>query len=264
MGRYGARMRYLLYFLIFLLCGCSSFNSNNIQESRINLFGVHSIKFEGSTSLVNANLFEKILSNNPKSIDTLIISSRGGDVFGGMHIGRLVNEYGLKVIVRKVCASSCASYIVTASSEVIIEEGAILGWHGGATQTIYSPLENTTSLFNKIITFFVGNNEEKIINDFIDKWQNEEINFFEMAGVSQTITILGMMPGLKEQRNSMLFSYDTLTLRRLGLKAKFEGGEQSQLSKDGTKFVQIFKLSKEKLNSLLNLHNKLIKKGKNS
>ena len=250
-------MRYLLYFPVLLLFGCSSFVSDDTEESNINLFGSHTIKFVGNTSIENANLFEKILSKNPETIDTLIIASPGGDVFGGMHIGSLVNEYDLKVIVKNICASSCANYIVTASGDVTIEKGALLGWHGGATQPIYSPLKFNASWLSKIIMFFNGVDEEKSMSDFFDKFQNEEAKFFEMIGVNQAVTILGMMPSLKEQRDSGLFSYDTETLNRLGLNITFESGEQFQLSKDGTKAVQVFILSKEKLESLLKLHNRV-------
>lgn len=256
-------MRYLLYLSIILLFGCSSLGDHNIGKGDINLFGINTIKYVGNTSAENADVFEKILLKNLGNIDTLIIDSRGGDVFGGMHIGRLVNEYGLKVIVKNICASSCANYIATASNDVTIEKGALLGWHGGATQPIYSPLEDKTPLITKIMTFFSDDDKEKAMNDFIKVWQNKEIKFFEMVGVKQAVTIIGIMPGLKEKRDSELFSYDIETLKRLGLRVKFEGGEQSKFSENGDKIVQIFKLSKEKLDSLLKTHNRLTNK-KNS
>ena len=257
---YGARMRYLLYFLMFLLCACSSSGDEKVEKSNIRLFGTNAIKFVGSTSKEHADLFEKILSQNHENIDTLIIDSSGGDISGGMQVGRLVHEYSLKVIVKNICASSCANYIATASHSVTIEKDALLGWHGGATQPLYSPVEFNHSLFFQIKSFFGIVDEGQSISEFFEKLQNEEIEFFETIGVNQAVTVIGMMPSLKEQRDAPLFSFDIETLRRLGLRVKFEG-EQSQFSKDGSREVQIFTLSKEKLDSLLKFHNKAIMKG---
>ena len=109
-------------------------------------------------------------------------------------------------------------------------------------------------------SFFGIVDEGQSISEFFEKLQNEEIEFFETIGVNQAVTVIGMMPSLKEQRDAPLFSFDIETLRRLGLRVKFEG-EQSQFSKDGSREVQIFTLSKEKLDSLLKFHNKAIMKG---
>jgi len=254
-------MRHLLYFPILLLFSCSSV-IDDAEESTINLFNSHTIKFIGETSLENADLFEEALSKDPEAIDTLIINSSGGDVIGGMQIGRLVNKYGLSVIVPNFCASSCANYIVTASDNVTIRTGALLGWHGGATQPFYSTLMVNSSWLAKIQLFFSDADEEQSMSDFVDKWQKEEEIFFDLVGVNQAVTILGMMPGLKEQRELSLYSYDPETLNRLGLNITFKGGEQTQLSKEDIKNVQVFTLSKEELNTLLKLHQKLINENK--
>jgi hypothetical protein len=255
-------MRYLLYFPILLLFGCSSVVSNETDESSINLFNTHTIKFVGETSIESAYLLEEILSKNPETINTLIINSTGGDVIGGIKIGRLVNKYDLSVIVPNFCASSCANYIATASNNVIIKKGALLGWHGGATQPLYSSLTSDSSWLTKIQLFLSGVDEEGSKSDSVKQWQNEEATFFDLVGVNQAVTILGMMPGLKEQRDASFFSYDTETLNRLGLNITFNGGEQTEFSREGIKGVQIFTLSKEKLDALLKLHKKLINENK--
>jgi len=255
-------MRYLLYFSILFLFSCSNVDSDHVNKSNINLFDSHTIKFSGETSIDNAELFKKLLSKSSDTIDTLVIDSTGGDVFGGLQIGRLVNQHGLKVIVPNYCASSCANYIATASDNVTIEKGALLGWHGGATQPFYSTLTINRSWFAKIQLFFSDVNEDNSMSNVIKKWQDEEEIFFDRVGVNQAVTILGMMPGLKENRKVSLFSYDMETLNRLGLNITFNGGEQTQFSKEGIKDVQIFTLSREKLNALLKHHNKLVNDNK--
>ena len=251
-------MRHLIFFPVLLFFGCSSVAHNDVNE--INLIDEHTIEFIGSTSKAKGKQLEELLSKHSRTIDTLVVTSTGGEVFGGMSIGYLVHKFGLKVVVKKYCMSSCANYIVTASSDVTIAKGAFLGWHGGSTQPIYSPIETEVSWLSQILIFLGGNDEDSEMGVYLDRWQNEEINFFETVGVNQAVTILGMMPGLKQKRDSMLFSYDMVTLQRLGLHIRFEDEEQRQLSKDGTKYVQIFKLSNEKLDLLLKLHNQKINK----
>ena len=257
-------MRYLLYVPILLLFGCSSLVSDNSEKSKINLLGSHTIKFVGETSIENANLLEKIISNHPEAIDTLIIDSPGGDLIGGLNIGHLVNQYHLNVIVQNICASSCANYIVTASGNVTIEAGALLGWHGGATQPMYTSVDINMSWLDQVTRFFYGVDVDKSMDDYFNQLQHQEAIFFEKIGVEQAVTILGMMPGLQQQRDSMLFSFDQETLNRLGLSITFEDGKQVQLSKKGTKIVQIFTLPKEQLATLLTLHNELINKDQSS
>jgi len=256
-------MRYLQFFSVLLLCGCSAIN-NEVDNSEISLFDNHQITYTGSTSIKNADAFEEILNKNANTVDTLVINSNGGDTFGGMRIGRLIHDNDLKVIVHHMCLSSCANYIVTASNEVFVEKGALLGWHGGATQATYTPFGTTEpSLFDKIKNYFSGKDKNKAMDEMLEKWRKDEAQFFKMVDVKQAITILGMMPGYKEQRDAPLFSYDKATLKRLGLKVQFEG-EESQFTPDGYKIIQIFNIPSEKLDSLLKLHYKLVHEEKNS
>ena len=99
------------------------------------------------------------------------------------------------------------------------------------------------------------------MDTYLLRWQERELEFFEKVGVNQAVTILGMMPGLNEERDSMLFSYDKETLQYLGLNIKFENDEQVELSPDGTKVVQVFNITHDKLKALLKHHNKKITKG---
>lgn len=251
-------MRRLIFILILLFSGCTNVTHKDV--SKINLIDDHTIEYIGGTSQANAKQLENILTKQSKKVDTLVVTSNGGDVIGGMYIGQLVHQFDLRVIVKKICASSCANYIVAASNNVLVSEGALLGWHGGSTQSIYAPFEKNGSWLSKLQKLFSNIDEEKEITAFLQKWQSEELQFFDEVGVNQAVTILGMMPGLKQKRDSMLFSYDNKTLQSLGLNIRFEGGEQAEYSPDGSKVVQVFNISNEALETLLKLHNKNINK----
>ncbi|QBF81593.1 hypothetical protein EXU30_01965 [Shewanella maritima] len=166
-----------------------------------------------------------------------------------MQIGRLVHKYRLKVVVENICASSCANYVITASHDVKVKKEALVGWHGGATQPLYMPMEVESSLLE------ASEDEEKNFHEQMRILINEEIDFFQLIGVNQAITILGMSPKLKETRHAPLFSYDTSTLQRLGLNIKFEE-DQNHRSERRTELVQVFVLSRSLLASLLTLHEK--------
>lgn len=73
--------------------------------------------------------FIDILENKDATFDTLTINSRGGDTQAVMQIGRQVFSHNLKLKVRKIYASSCANYIVTAAKSVLVESSRILDWH---------------------------------------------------------------------------------------------------------------------------------------
>lgn len=255
---YGARMRQLIFILMLLLWGCSSSPQSKVSE--INLIDEHTVEYIGDTSKDNVKRLESILNKHSNKIDTLVVTSTGGEVFGGMHIGHLVHKFNLKVVVKRYCMSSCANYIVTASNDVFVSKGALLGWHGGSTQPIYSSYESETSWLSQIQGLFSYADDKKEMNTYLLRWQKEELEFFDTVGVNQAVTILGMMPGLKNKRDSMLFSYDKRTLQYLGLNIKFEDEKQTELSPDGIKVVQVFNITNENLDALLKLHNKKINK----
>lgn len=227
----------------FFLCISLIFISIDPAQAKstatIKTQGDNIIVFIGDTSMENAELFEKTLINTNKPIEVVAITSPGGDVKGGLKIGRLIHEYGLKVYVMSKCASSCANYIATASQDVTVRKGAIFGWHGGATQNLVMSANNLGAI---------------AFTDDDRKWFAKEWSFFEEIQVNQAVTVLGQMPDQIMDRDSSLFSYDIETLRRLGMNIRFEGGKQAQYAKDGTKKVQIFTFSEGELNKQLKLH----------
>lgn len=101
-------MRIILIIILFLLKGCASTPPKPLGT--IKILDAESIMYEGETSEENVSFFEKALTNS--TIKTVIISSVGGDVDGGLKLGRLIKEFDLNVIVRGACTSSCANYII--------------------------------------------------------------------------------------------------------------------------------------------------------
>lgn len=241
------RMRLILGVVVGLLQGCAYLPAINSERFELALADEYTVRYVGPISQANVGAFSRLLREHAASITTLAITSLGGETSAGLLLGRLVHEHKLKVIVREMCASSCANYVVTASNDVLVEEGALLGWHGGALQSLYMPYLTDEQV--------AASSEEALaaLRDRLIQWRREEAEFFAAVGVDQAVTILGMVPGLRERRDAPLFSYDPLTLRALGLRINFTGG-QAESVKDGKRVVQIFTLSPAQLDALLLRH----------
>ena len=80
---------------------------------------------------------DRLLLAFSQGASTLFITSGGGDALAGIKIGEAIHERGVRVIVQKYCISACASYILPASPNAELDDGAIIGLHNTIT-SIYS------------------------------------------------------------------------------------------------------------------------------
>lgn len=71
-----------------------------------------------------------LYENARKKPTTLTITSPGGSVEHGLALGEWVHQHGLKLRVPSQCASSCANYVFTAASSVVLAPDALIFWHG--------------------------------------------------------------------------------------------------------------------------------------
>jgi hypothetical protein len=247
-------MRYLIFLPLLLAVGCASQPKH--AASTILVRNDTQLYYHGEISAQNTQTVRQLLAAYPK-VDTLIITSGGGEVLSGIELGDMVHERQLQVRVRGACLSSCANYVVTASPSVLVEENALLGWHGGSLQPYYYSLGTSWSERFKGL-FSDQEAAQKARQRMLQQWQQREADFFARIGTEQAVTILGMMPGLSEQRDSATFSYDPDTLQRLGLRIQFADGQPSTHLPSGDKLVQIFTLSEQQLTELLALNKETI------
>lgn len=267
----------ILLFLYFI-AGCATYQKNQMEplDSPV-VKETNKIFFNGFISSSNVDLFEQLLLQDTNSVTTLVINSRGGDIENGIRMGELVALHKLKVEIPKMCASSCANYIATAAESILVGENAILGWHGGASQSLYVETSikvnrslpfRLKSLLLRFKSFFnLTEDEKKFLKDekkildvasgYFEKRQKDEELFFDKVQSEQLITVLGMMPGLKELREAPLFSYDEMTLKSLGLRIEFMGKHIEQ-NRNKKKVLQIFTLSDSELKLYRKLHQKTV------
>jgi len=63
-------------------------------------------------------------------VDTVRVTTQGGEVFAGRAIGYKIGERPRHLIVDKICLSSCGNYFVPAAARVTLLRRSIIGLHG--------------------------------------------------------------------------------------------------------------------------------------
>ncbi len=92
------------------------------------------ISFVGDIESETYRDFLYAVRGKEDQITAIRINSGGGITEQGMQIGEWIFDHEIDVIVDEICFSSCANYIFTAGKNKIIEEDAIVGWHGSEQQ----------------------------------------------------------------------------------------------------------------------------------
>ena len=133
-----------------------------------------------------------------RPIDTLIITSSGGEINTGMDFGDWVQGRGVSVIVEEFCLSSCANYVFPAGSHKTILPGAVVAWHGSARQKDL-PDQLARVVDDQVKSLALGgeskarerNRRQRQVSDYLTKSIARQDAFFEKIGVMEYITRVG-------------------------------------------------------------------------
>ncbi|WP_339746467.1 hypothetical protein [uncultured Maricaulis sp.] len=79
---------------------------------------------------INAALADCVDVLLGSEIDTVIVTSQGGETFAGRRIGNRIGDRPRTLVVRDRCLSSCGNYFVPAAQRLVLEPGAVVGLHG--------------------------------------------------------------------------------------------------------------------------------------
>ena len=63
-------------------------------------------------------------------IETVYVTSKGGEVYAGRAIGYKIGERPRTLVVDGLCLSSCGNYFVPAAAQVTLMPGSVIGLHG--------------------------------------------------------------------------------------------------------------------------------------
>jgi len=88
------------------------------------------------SGLIDDNTVQYVKSNLTSRTATLVVTSQGGEIEAALEISRIVMERQLDVVVRKLCASGCASHIFVAGRKRHIENNSLVIFHRTATSMV--------------------------------------------------------------------------------------------------------------------------------
>ncbi len=133
-----------------------------------------------------------------RPIETLVVTSSGGEINIGMDLGDWVLERGASVVVGEFCLSSCANYVFPAGWQKTILPGALVAWHGSARQQDL-PDQLARVVDDQIKSLALGgeskiqerNRRQQEVSDYLKKSIARQDAFFEKLGVEEYITRVG-------------------------------------------------------------------------
>ena len=85
------------------------------------------LKFSGP---IDDAMRDCALAELTQDIETVIVTTNGGEVFAGRAIGYKIGEYPRHLIIDKACLSSCGNYFVPAAARLTLLPGSVIGLHG--------------------------------------------------------------------------------------------------------------------------------------
>ena len=232
------RVNFGLYIiLLFLLSACSAIRLTDDASV---------IRFESPVNASSVAEFIRIAQTSPK-VKKIILNSNGGDLVAGMDMGDYILSRNLDVEVESKCFSSCANYLFISGNKKIIQDGALVGWHGSMT----TKLSDASYICEKIegcnyqeyiaeITAKYGKDEEyylngmnKILAPMIERQQQ----FYQVRGVVQQVTTYGHCHG----RNKRVWTYSISDMRKFGIRNIIADEEKYLAAVATSELVDLFK-----------------------
>ena len=139
----------------------------------------------------NHRLFEAL---GNRVIRRLVITSSGGEVRAGIELGSWVHDKQLDIEVPEYCLSSCANYVFTAGNNKIINQGAMVAWHGN-----YHHLKHTGLWKDDVERRIQRTGVDRetathLVEKQVDELVSLERDFFSRIGVDQYVCWVGKMP----------------------------------------------------------------------
>lgn len=197
-----------------LLSGCKSTPIVFMPEHNVSVSG-STLIFDGPISGDSVLEALRVVRNSGVVIEMLRITSPGGDVPSGIELGYFIKDNNLNVEVDKLCFSACANYVIPAAKTVVINEGSLIGWHGGPRQSDDLWYASAPS-----------SDKEELIT-FISRLREKEEAFFEYINVDPDITVYGQTSSKKCQltKETHGWYYSISDLAKMGVPNVVINGE---------------------------------------
>ena len=165
------------------------------------------ISFVGSIESETYRNFLYAVRGQEDQITAIQINSGGGITDQGMLIGEWIFDHEIDVIVDEICFSSCANYIFPAGKNKIIEEDAIVGWHGSEQQDPFIAAgygitleelygRNYDEMKERGETLY-GETKEEFVRSVMEADEYDEVDepeYLDKIGVNLYLMVYGFLP----------------------------------------------------------------------
>jgi len=163
---------------LLFLSSCSIISKKNIIHGKYWTFNSDEIMtLNGPLNVESSKEFFAMMS--PK-VNTLVLTSTGGDVESGLQIGQHIYQNKINIIVKGYCASSCANYLFVAGYTKTVIQNSWVGWHGAVTPM----LKELPEMFKK-----AGLDNKQIalhMKKFL-KFSKDELMFYRQLGINSKL-----------------------------------------------------------------------------
>ncbi len=188
--------------LLFTLASCGGVlkETGKIKEPVTLVYKEgHTIYYSGPLTAAANQLVKSYID---RSTTKLVINSSGGEINLGMDLGELVFNNSLDVGVTEFCFSSCANYVFPAGKHKILESTSLVGWHGGATQSMEMPKDPEM---------------QRALKEYMKNAIKRETAYFQSIGVSQQVTVYGLRPEFSKSK-CVGWTYSIEAMQQFGIK----------------------------------------------
>jgi len=97
------------------------------------------LEIDGAIDARSADIIGAFIDGGGRRI---VIDSPGGDSVAGYRIAEKLSAAEVEVVVRRYCLSACANYVFVPARRKSLEEGALIGFHGGLGGPMRTRLED--------------------------------------------------------------------------------------------------------------------------
>jgi len=130
----------------------------------------------------------------------LQIDSGGGEVNVAMDFGEWILSGGLAVRIANRCLSACANYVFPAARVKVIEQGAVVAWHGSAIQSEAASRAAIDAVIAADVLPATDPREREAVRSrlvdetlaYLARAEARQAAFFRRLGVDERITRIGL------------------------------------------------------------------------
>lgn len=204
-------MKHLFLVFTFLVIGCTSLKDVGESSQNSEAFvGIEdgNLIYQGEITETSNNMIFSLFRAAELKPNRLLISSQGGEIGAGMDLGQWVKDNNLDVEVIRVCASSCANYVLPAANTKYLRKDSVLIWHGSAWQSNWHVDKEHRENFNKYITLMRQRETDFYadikVDNLLTTYGQAKFNFWDF-----TLGLLG--------KGTVGYDYSIADMEQLGL-----------------------------------------------